>query len=124
VDNLVLVDKVEAGQSHDAVATERSLEREIEARQRLDGGQPSHLQSSLYPPSLAQGDLLGEQDVDRLEGAELAALELLDDTLERFKGARHAQADQIVAYPLNRILRHGRADHAAAPLAKRLPTAS
>ena len=57
-------------------------------------------------PSL-HGDLLGEQGVDRLDGAELAAVELLDDALERFQGARHAQADEVAPDPLDRVLRHG-----------------
>ena len=125
MDDLVLVDEVQAGQGHDAVAVERGLEREVEARQRLDGGQPRHLESSLDTPPLPHGDLLGEQGVDCLDGAELAALELLDDALERFQGARHAQADEVVPDPLDRVLRHGWANHAPAPsAAKRLPTAS
>ncbi len=75
VHHLVPVDEVQAGQGHDAVAVERGLEREVEARQRLDRGQPRHLESRLDPAALAHGDLLGEQRVDRLDGAELAALE-------------------------------------------------
>ena len=73
----------------------------------LMGGQPRHLESSLDPSPLPHGDLFGEQGVDRLDGAELAALELLYDALERFQGARHAQANEVVPDSLDRVLRHG-----------------
>ena len=124
VDDLMAIDEVELGQGQDPVAVERGLEREVEAGQRLDGGQARHLQRRLDPAALANGDLLGQQRLDRLDRAELAALELLDDVLERLQGARHAQADQVIADALDR---RGRcvASHAAAPFAaRRLPTAS
>ena len=40
VDHLVAVDEIEAGKGHDAVAVERGLEGEVEARQGLNGGEP------------------------------------------------------------------------------------
>ncbi len=125
VDHLVTVDEVQAGQGHDAVAVERWLERAVEAGQGLDSGQPGHLQGRLDPTPLAHGDLLGEQGVDRLDGADLAALELLDDAFERLQGAGHAQADKVVPDPLDRIVRLGPGHHAvAASVARGLPTAS
>jgi len=55
----------------------------------------------------------------------LAALELLDDVIQCFQGARHAQADEMTADPLDRCVRYSIASHGAAPAAaRRLPTAS
>ncbi len=127
VDHLVLVDEIQAGQRHDAVAVERGLEREVEARERLDGGEPGHLQRSLDASPLADGELLGEQGVDRLNRAGSAALELPNHAIERFQGARHAQGHQVLADALDGAVRGS--GHAAAPPcvpspARRLPTAS
>jgi hypothetical protein len=70
------------------------------------------------------GDLLGQQGVDRLEGAELATLDLLDDGLQRLQRPGHAQADQVVADPRDRVIWRGDDAHAAAPWGNRLPTIS
>jgi hypothetical protein len=78
-----LADEVELCQGEDPVAVERRLEREVEAGQRLDGGQARHLQRRLDPAALANGDLLGQQRLDRLDRAQLATLELLNHMLER-----------------------------------------
>ena len=107
------------------VAVERGLEREVEAGQRLDGGEASHLQRRFDAAAFADGDLLGEQHLDRLDRADLAAFELLDDVVERLQGARHAQADQVTSDALDRRRGRRAASHAAAPsAARRLPTAS
>ena len=78
------VDEVEPGQSQDAVAVERGLEPEVETSERLDGGEPCHLQGGLDPSLLANGDLLGEQRVDCLDRADLATLDLLDEAVQGF----------------------------------------
>ena len=44
--------------------------------------------------------LLGQQRVDRLQRADLALLEATHDGIERLQGARHLQADQVLADPL------------------------
>jgi hypothetical protein len=125
VDHLVPIDEVETGERHDSVAIERGLEREVEAGQGLDRRQARHLQRRLDPASLAEGGLLGEQRVDRFDRAELAALELLDDMIERLQRARHAQADQVAADALDRRVRQRLASHdAVATAARRRPTAS
>ena len=122
---LVAIDEVEPGQSHDAVAVERWLEGEIEARQRLDAGEPGHLQRRFDPAAFANGDLLGEQHIDRLDSADLAALELLNNLIERLQRAWHAQADQVTSDPLDRRRGQRVTSHAAASFAaRRLPTAS
>ena len=69
----------------DAVAVERGLEREVKAADGLDGGKPGHLQGGLDPAALAHCEFLGQQRVDRLDGADLAALELLDHGIEGFR---------------------------------------
>src|SRR5271165_4458160 len=82
VHNLVAVDEVELGESQDAIAVERRLEGEVEARQRLDRAEAGHLQRRLDAAALADGELLGEQHLDRLDGADLAAFDLLDEIAE------------------------------------------
>ena len=63
------VDEVECCKGGDAIAVERRLEGEVEAGQRLDRGQPGHLQRRFDAPALADRQLLGEQRFDRLDGA-------------------------------------------------------
>src|SRR5208283_4724112 len=53
VHNLVAVDEVELGESQDAIAVERRLEGEVEARQRLDRAEAGHLQRRLDAAALA-----------------------------------------------------------------------
>ena len=118
------IDEVELCERKDPVAVERRLEREVEAGQRLDGGQTRHLPRRLDPAAFANGDLLGQQRLDRLDRTELTTLELLDYMLKRLQGARNAQADQVTADAIDRRSRCF-ASHATAPFAARcLPTAS
>ena len=125
VHHLVAVDEVQRRQGHDAVAVERGLEREVEAADGLDGGEPGHLQGRLDPAALAHGELLGQQRVNRLQGADLATLELLDHGIKGFQSTRHAQANEVAADALKRGIRQRPGRHAAVPLwASRLPTAS
>ena len=122
---IVSVDEVELCEGKNPVAVERGLEREIEAGHRLDAGQARHLQRRFDAAAFTNGDLFGEQHVDRLERADLAAFELLDDVVECLQRARHAEADQVTSDALDRHRRQRVASHAAAPLAaRRLPTAS
>ena len=94
VDDLGAVDEVELGERQDAVAVEGGLEREVEALEGLGRGEPGGLQGDADAAVLAHVELLGEQRVDGLEGADLAALEALDDVVEGLQGARHAEADE------------------------------
>src|SRR5439155_17451773 len=98
---------------------------EVEAGERLDRGEPGHLQRRLDPAPLANAELFGQQGVDRLDRADLAALELLDDVVQRLECPRHPQADEAVADALDRGIGRGNWPHAAAPSpASRRPTAS
>ena len=56
--------------------------------QRLDVEQPAHLQRRLDPAALAQAQLLAEQGVDRLQGGDLAALELAQRCARAPRSAR------------------------------------
>src|SRR5262249_41125580 len=76
VDYLVAPDKIELGKSENAISVERRLEREVEARERLDGGEFGHPQRHLHAAVLAQRQFLGEQSVDDLQRTGFAALEL------------------------------------------------
>jgi hypothetical protein len=86
-----------------------------EACQRLDRGQAGHLQRRLDATALADGELLGKQGLDRLEGAEPAALDLLDQVIERLQRPRHAQGNQVAADPLERGVGQGIGLHGCGP---------
>ncbi len=62
-----------------------------------------------------------KQSVDRLDRTQLAALDLLDHGLKCLQRPRHAQADQIVADPRDRVFRHGGDGHPVSRVADRLP---
>lgn len=72
-------------------------------------------------PNSHQGGLPRDR-FNRFNVSATAAVELLDDGVERFRGARHAQADEAVANTLDRDLRHRPGPHAAVPsVASRWP---
>lgn len=90
-----MVDEPQFGQGEDAVAVERRLEREVEAGEGFDVGQPGHHEGGLDAATFAQRELLSEHGVDRLERAHLAPLELAHDGIDDFQRARHAQPDEV-----------------------------
>ena len=119
------VDEVECGKGGDAIAVERRLEGEVEAGQRLDRGQPGDLQRRLDAPAFSDGQLFGEQCLDRLDGAELAALDALHQVIKHFEGAWHTQSDEMLAGLLDRGSRQGINLHGWGPVvASRWATAS
>jgi hypothetical protein len=125
MDHLAAIDEVELGECQDTVAIERGLEGEVEAGQRLDDTQPSHLERGLDAAGLTDGEFLGQQHLDRLDGADPTALDLLDQVVEGFQSTRHAQTDQVAADPLNWGIRRELARHGPAPTpARRRATAS
>ena len=112
-------DEVELGERHDAAAVERGLEGEVEALQRLRRRQPGGLERDADAAGLAGGVLFGQERVDGLERADLAALELAHGVVERLQRAGHAQADEAGADAVERL------GHRAAPSpARRRATAS
>ena len=98
--HLVAVDELELGEGQDTVAVERGLEGEVEAGQRLDGGEPGHHQRRLDAPALAHGQFLGEQGIDGVQRRDFAAFELAGRPIEYFQRAGHPQADQGAADPV------------------------
>src|SRR4051794_21033544 len=110
VDDLVVADEVELCEGKDPVAVERGLEREIEAGQGLDTAEASHLERRFDAAAFANGDLFGEQQVDGLDRADLAAFELLDDVVERLQRAACVD-DQMTSDALDRRLRQHVASH-------------
>ena len=125
MNDFMSVDEVECCKGGDAIAVERRLEGEVEAGQRLDRGQPGHLQRRLDAPTLADRQLLGEQRFDRLDGAELAAFDALHQMIEHLEGAWHAQGDEMLADLLDRGGRQGIGLHGCGPVvASRWATAS
>jgi hypothetical protein len=97
VDHLAAGDEAELGQGEDAVPVERGLEGEVEAGEGLDRRQAAHAQGRLDAAVLPQGQLFGEQDIDGLQGTDLALLEAPHDVIERLQRTRHLQAHQIIA---------------------------
>ena len=65
MDDFVTRDEPKLGEREDPVTVERRLEQEIEPGDRLDRRQAAHAQCRLDAAVLAQGQLFGEQDVDR-----------------------------------------------------------
>ena len=124
--HLVAVDELELGEGQDAVAIERWLEGEVEAGQRLDGGEPGHHQRRLDAPALADGEFLGEQGIDGVQCRDFAAFELADRPIEDLQRAGHPQADEAVPDPFqDRRDDLGRAGHDRSPWpARRRPTAA
>jgi hypothetical protein len=119
------VDEVELRQGENAVAIQRRLEREVKAGQRLDRGQAGHLQSGLDAAPITDGELLGQQGIHRLKRRDLAALELPHDMIQHLQRPRHAQGDEMRAYPLEQGRRQIAASHRRAPRsARRRPTAA
>ena len=57
---------------------------------------PSAADDGIVDHVLAQRQLLGEQDVDRLESGERTLFEATHDMVERLEGARHLEADEVV----------------------------
>ena len=97
VDHLVAVDEVELSEGEDAIAVERWLEREVEACERLDGGELGHPQRHLHAAVLAQRQFLGEQSVDDLQRTGFTALELAHCLIQDLQSSGHLQADQRLA---------------------------
>src|ERR1700748_2398823 len=91
VDHLIAVDKVELSEGENAIAVEGRLEREVEAGERLDGGELGHPQRLLPAPVLACCQFLGEQGIDNLQRTGFAALELAHGLVQHLQSSRHLQ---------------------------------
>ena len=65
--------------------------------QRLDGGELGHPERHLHAPVLAQGQFLGEQGIDDLQGTCLAAFELAHSLVQDFQSSRHLQPNESFA---------------------------
>ena len=61
----------------------------------MGGVRPGGLEGDADAAVLAHAEFLGEQRVDGLEGADLAAFEAPHDVAEGLQGARHVQADEV-----------------------------
>jgi len=111
-------DEVELCERQNPLAVEGRLEGEVEALEGLHGHQPGRGQRDGDAAVLADAELLAEQRVDGLEGADLALLEALHGVIERLERAGHAQAHQVCADALQHRA------HARPPAASRWPTLS
>lgn len=75
-------DEAQLRECEDPIAIEGGLEREIEAGERFDGCQPTHLQRRLYTAVLPWGQLFGKENVDRFECRQPAMLQAADNMVE------------------------------------------
>ena len=63
---------------------------------RLDGGQPAGAHRGLKSAVVAQLDLRAEQLLDRVGAVSVAAIDAVEDLIEGFERARHAQVGEHV----------------------------
>ena len=125
VHHLMAGDEVELGQGQDAVAVERGLEREVEAGRVLTVASLAICSAALMRRPSRSVNSSASRVSMASSGLSLAALDLAHDVVEGLQRARHAQADQVCADPLE----GGRAAVVtalmpAAPRASRRPTAA
>jgi hypothetical protein len=110
---LATLDEAELVQAFDLLAADRGLEREVEVAELFDDGQSTGAHRRLQPPVIAQLNLRGEQLLDRFRRGERAAIDALENRIERFEGAWHPQVREDVAEPVASRERGGL--HAAPP---------
>ena len=115
---LAALDEAELVQTLDLLAAQRRLKREVEVVELLDDGQSTGAHRGLQPPVIAQLNLRGEQLLDRLRRRERAAIDAVENRIERFEGAGHAQVREDVAQPV--AARERRGLHAAPPARLRI----
>jgi hypothetical protein len=101
MDRFGAIDELQSGKGQDAVAVERGLESEVETGEGLDCGEPGHLDRHPDAAILARGQLFGEQGVDGLDRADLAALDAAQGDVEDFQRPRHLQGDEAGLDPLD-----------------------
>ena len=81
MDGLVTINEAELRQGEDAISVEGGLEGEVETSERLDRCKPAHSQRRLDPAVLAQGQFLGEEDIDGFKGGQFTVLETAHDMM-------------------------------------------
>ena len=104
---LAALDEAELVQALDLLAAQRRLKGEIEVAELLDDRQSAGAHRGLQPPVIAQLNLRREQLLDRLGRGERAAIDAVENRVERFEGARHPQVREDVAQAV--ASREGRA---------------
>ena len=106
----------------------RSLEGEVEAGERLDGGQPGQQQRRLDAAVLADCQFLDEQLIEGFDAVDLALLDAPEGGVQDLERAWHSQRDKALldAVEGGRLGMEGHDRPPAvfvAPTAKRSPTA-
>src|SRR5687768_11481267 len=101
-------------QAFDLLTPQRRLKGEIEVVELFDDGQTAGAHRSLQAPVIAQLRLRGEQLLDRLGRRQRAAVDALEDGIERFEGAWHPEVREDVPEPI--ASGQGGALHATPPV--------
>lgn len=97
---LVALDEAELVQTLDLLAAERRLKGEVELAQLLHRGQAAGAHRRLEPPVIPQLNLGGQQLLERFRRGECAAIDTLEDRIERFERARHPQVGEDLPQPV------------------------
>src|SRR5690606_3288457 len=92
--------EAELVQTLDLLAAEGRLKREVEVTELLDGRQAARPHGGLEPPVVTQLNLRGEQLLDGVGRGEPAAVDIVEDRIERFERAGHPQVGEDVPKPI------------------------
>ena len=101
-------------QTFDLLATYRRLEREVEIAELLDDRLAARAHRRLQPSVIAQLNLCGEELLDRFRSRERAAIDAVENRIERLEGAGHPQVGEDVTQSVAARERGGL--HAAPPV--------
>ena len=97
---LAALDKPEPVQAFDLLAAERRLKREVEVAQLFDRGQAARAHRGLQPSIVSQLNLGGQQLLHRFRRGERTAVDPVENRMQGFRCAGHAQVRQHLAQPV------------------------
>jgi hypothetical protein len=78
------------------------LEREVEAGERFDSGEPRHDEGGLDAAIFSQHQFFCEQGIDRLDCSDLALLNATQGDIEDFDRPRHLETDHRLFDTINK----------------------
>lgn len=125
MDDFAALDEAELGQGQDAVWSNGGWKEKSKLAKVLIVASRPMRSAVLIRLFSRGGQLLGQEEVDGLEGGHLALIEPSQDVTQGFEGAGYRQADEVVADTVD----HGgrgvqRVSHARSSCASAWPMAS
>ncbi len=118
-DVAAVADEPERGEVADLAGVEVGLEREVEGVEGLVVRQPGQLERVAEPAAFADADLLLEDEVEKLQIAQLAGLRPVGERLGLLSEVRERQTQRMPADPVG----HQGVAHAAPPTPALRPAA-